>query len=316
MIPVVAAIAVLLFTGKNRERKVFDERVTLRKRDKTPYGTYLAYEGLKRFFPNANFITSKKPPASWDSLKVNEEGQALIIVSQRFYADEDEMKKLIRFAENGNDVFVSAMVYSEDVRTMLHCSTSYFDLNTLYYKPTASDSLTVSLIQPPFPTDDLYSYPGAGFESRFVRTDTSTSTVLGRGTGNSPNFIHLRAGKGNLFFHLAPLAFSNYFLLHRNNNNYYEALFSVLSPGLKKIAWDEYFINKMYDFERNDKRSGWFKALLSYTSLKFALITAILTLLLYTLSEMRRKQRFIPVVARPQNDSLLKKNHNYFARVF
>ncbi len=44
--------------------------------------------------------------------------------------------------------------------------------------------------------------------------------------------------------------------------------------------------------------------LFHFPGLKWGLLTAIFTLLLYVLLEMRRKQRFIPVITRPRNDSL------------
>ncbi len=50
---VVAAVIVLLFTG-NKDQKDFDQRITLRKRDKIPYGTNVAYQSLTYIFPNAS----------------------------------------------------------------------------------------------------------------------------------------------------------------------------------------------------------------------------------------------------------------------
>ena len=118
-----------------------------------------------------------------------------------------------------------------------------------------------------------------------------------------PNFIRLRAGEGNLYLHLAPLAFTNYFLLHKKNIGYYEKLLSVISPDTKTIVWDEYYLNKKFDSERQNKKS-WFTVLSRYPGLKAALLTAIFTLLVYVLLEMRRKQRYIPVINKPRNDSL------------
>jgi hypothetical protein len=127
--------------------------------------------------------------------------------------------------------------------------------------------------------------------------------VLGYDKNNNPNFVQLKAGKGNLFVHLAPLAFSNYFLLHRNNITYVENAFSVLSPRVNKIVWDEYFSSsKRRGGQQKD--SNWLSVFLKYRALKWALLTALLALLLYVLSEMRRKQRVIPVINRPKNDSL------------
>ena len=119
-----------------------------------------------------------------------------------------------------------------------------------------------------------------------------------------PNFIRLQAGKGNLYIHLAPLAFTNYFLLKNENIKYYEKALSVIGPDTRKIIWDEYYLNKKMFNEDSEKKKGWFSVLSRYPALKAALLTAIFTLLLYVLLEMRRKQRYIPVVKKPRNDSM------------
>ena len=105
-----------------------------------------------------------------------------------------------------------------------------------------------------------------------------------------------------MYVHLAPMAFTNYFILHSNNINYYEAALSVIPRNTKTVVWDEYYLNKRRN--SSNKSKGWLEALFSYRSLRWGLLTALFTLLLYALLEMRRKQRYIPVVNRPRNDSL------------
>ena len=55
---------------------------------------------------------------------------------------------------------------------------------------------------------------------------------------------------------------------------------------------------------KDEKKKSWISVLFSYPALKAALLTAIFTLLLYVLLGMRRKQRYIPVLTKPKNDSL------------
>lgn len=302
---VAVAAVLLLMTGNKENQKIFDPRITLRKRDKIPYGAYIAYQNLKHIFPGAEIAYDKMEPGRWDSLSAFKEGQALLIISPRFFAEEYQLKKMLEFAKNGNDVFISAMVMGEDARDFFHCSISYFDFSEVGAgSPVESDSLVVSLQSPPFSRHSRFSYPGHRFDSHFLSVDTLTSTVLGYDHHGNKNFIHLKAGRGNVFVHLAPLAFSNYFLLNRNNLDYYENILSVISPSVKKVIWDEYYINKRYPYPQDDQRKGWFSALLQYPGLKWALLTAMLVLLVYVVLEMRRKQRPIPVMTKPRNDSL------------
>ncbi len=300
-----AAIAALLFTGNNNREKKLDERITLRKKDKIPYGTYVAYNSLEHIFPKAVVYTSNNEPGLWDSLSYNESGQALIAIAGKFNANEDEMKQIIRFIEKGNDVFVSARTISYWAADIMNCSvTSSFSSAYTDEEISAEDSLSIYLNDPPFVKHAKYSYPGKKLDAYFSKIDEKTTEVLGEDDLGRPNFIHLQSGKGNLYIHLAPLAFTNYFLLKNENISYYEKALSVIGPDTRKVVWDEYYLNKKMYNEDDQKKNGWFSVLSRYPALKAALLTAIFALLLYVLLEMRRKQRYIPVVKKPRNDSM------------
>ena len=290
--------------GKANRR--LDERLTLRQQDKIPYGTWVAYKNLKHLFPNADIYTNRREPGYWDSLYIYENRQALIIVTRQFQADETEMNKLIAFAEHGNDVFISAMTISHVAGRILECSTNDYSMPSYFSEELINpeDTLNVSLNTPPFGKELKYSYPGKKYSSVFTKTNDETTNILGTQEGLS-NFIHLRTGKGNFYVHLSPLAFSNYFLLHGDNMGYFENAFSVISPDTKRVVWDEYYLNKRNPYSNNRKqKDSMLNVLFRYPALKAALLTALFTLLLFVLLEMRRKQRYIPVITKPRNDSL------------
>lgn len=306
------ALAILLFTGNNSKERKIDEHISLRKEDKMPYGAYIAHQHLKYIFPQASVMVNKRQPGYWDSLSNYETGQAIIIISPKFYADEFEMKTLLRFLENGNDVFISTRNISSEVEDVLRSRISVINTSALQDGGgnTVNDSLSVHLAGRFFPDTRRFTYKGAKFSAWFYEVDSTTADVLGTGDWTQTNFIHLKSGKGNLFFHLAPLTFSNYFLLQGDNMAYYENVLSVISPDVKKLVWDEYFLEKEYS-SRSDhsygggkQEDGFLTELFKYKELKYALLTAILALLIYVLMEMRRQQRFIPVVAKTRNESL------------
>jgi hypothetical protein len=299
---IAAAIIILFVTGNNENNRKLDGRITLQKGDKIPYGTYVAYNNLKYIFPSAAVYTSQHEPGYWDSLSKFEALQAYIVVTDKFTADKDEMVRLIDFVKNGNDVFISARYFSAAADAIFGCSSSSYDIS-FYPDEEENDTMKLSLSNPPFAGSNKYNYPGKGFYSYFDQIDTATTNVLGYDEKGRPDFIHLRAGSGNFYLHMEPLAFSNYFLLHKKNISYYEKALSVINPDVTKIVWDEYYLNKVQR-DNPQKKKGWLSVLFRYSALKAALLTAIFTLLLYVLLEMRRKQRYIPVVAKPKNDSL------------
>jgi hypothetical protein len=166
----------------------------------------------------------------------------------------------------------------------------------------AEDSLQVSLASPPFTDNQIYQYPGRKFENVFSGTDTLRAAVMGHNERKEINFIQMQTGRGRIYVHLAPLAFSNYFLLHKDNIHYYEQVLSVIPPSVHKIIWNEYYLVKK-SFNK-EKPPSLYRVLFQYPSLKWGLLTALFTLLLFVLLELRRKQRMIPVVQPPKNESL------------
>lgn len=305
---ILSGAIVLFATGKSKAKRKINETITLKKQDKIPYGTYVAFNNLQYLFPDASIYTSREEPGFWDSLSNYDAGQAYIAIADDFTADEDEMRRLLKFASNGNDVFISARTVSYAVTEALHCSV--MDLNDPVFTEEdgvvvmKDDSLKLTLHQPFFQQEERFMYPGRSFSSSFTKINTPYVNELGSGNAGVTNFIHIKTGKGNFYLHLAPLAFSNYFLLHKNNIRYFEKVMSAINGDATKVVWDEYYMNKGERKERDGKKKGWMSVLFRYPEFKAALLTAMLVLLLYVLLEMRRKQRFIPVVTRPRNDSL------------
>jgi hypothetical protein len=300
---IAAAIIILFVTGNNEQKRKLDGRITLQKKDKIPYGTYVAFNSLKDLFPSTAVYTNGHEPGNWDSLSKYETRQAYIVVTDKFNAEKEEMRRLTEFAKKGNDVFISARYLSAAADGIFGCSSSSYDVS-FYPDALANDTMRISLRNPPFTGNNKYKYPGKGFYSYFDKVDTATTDVLGYDEKGRPDFIHLRIGNGNFYLHMEPLAFSNYFLLHKNNIGYYEKVMSVINPAVTKIVWDEYYLNQSLRRDDPQKKKGWLSVLFRYPALKAALLTAIFTLLLYVLLEMRRKQRYIPVLSKPKNDSL------------
>ncbi len=290
------AAALLVFYGL-RDRKRFEEKVTLKRKDKIPYGTEVAYRTLPVLFPGASVSSSKSMPGFWDSLSMDRSRQAYICITPNFDPDEFEMGKIIDFVKAGNDVFVSSFELSYNAEERLIRNSESSSVNYTVKTRFSSDSLSLSLLRPGKKT---WYYPGSGESSYFTRLDTSRALVLGEEEG-VPDFIQLNSGRGHFFLHRAPLAFSNYFLLHKHNMEYYERAMSYLSPGINRIVWDEYFLTRRH---RSEGKQSWFSVLMKYPGLSTAVIIGLLTLLVYALAEMRRKQRFIPEYKKPRNDSM------------
>jgi hypothetical protein len=290
----------LLSSSRGRPRKM-DERISLRQKDKIPYGFYAARQLVPSLFPGTSFYTDKRPPGYWDSLSLTASNQAVVLVASTLNADSRELQDLLEFAKEGNYVFIITKYMSYEANHFFG-----FNIGDIYSEDglqvEADDSLKVKLSTPRFDDTLTYTYPGRRHATFYSSWNKDKAVVLGSNGSGYPNFLQFRAGKGGIFIHTAPLVFSNYFVLHKDNVRYLEKAFSVLPDSIRKIVWSEYYLTK--PGSQPEKPPSILHVLFRYPSFKWAFLTAIMALLLYVAMEMRRKQRVIPVRQTPRNDSL------------
>ena len=299
----VAALGMLLIiimASKGGSVRRMDERITLRKRDKIAYGTAAAYRLLPSLFPRATITADNGYPGTWQGIDPDEANQAVILVADFFNGEEDELDFLGRFVERGNTVFLMARSFSDDASAFFKTSfNSYYD----FASGSQPDSLAVRLEKPVFSVDSIYTYPGRKYEGRLLLFDTATTAILGHSQSGTINFVQFKKGRGKFFVHTSPLAFSNYFVLHKGNNAYFRQAFSVIPASVTAIVWNEYYLEKKEGPPGKDEKN-WLATLFQYPAFKWGFLTALCTLLLYVLLNMRRRQRMIPPYEKPKNDSL------------
>ncbi len=114
--------------------------------------------------------------------------------------------------------------------------------------------------------------------------------------------MFMNAGEGAVYIHTSPLVFSNYFILHKNNIPYFQQAVSVIPASVNKVLWNEYYLTKQNT--PSQREPGWLRVLFQYKAFRWGLITAMATLFVFILLEMRRKQRIIPIIEKSKNDSL------------
>ena len=297
----VVLLALIVIVANRQRPRRMDERITLRERDQIPYGFAAAKRLSTSFFPAARIYTDESVPGYWDHISLNADRQAVFIVAGYFNADDDEIGRLMRFVNNGNYVFIIAQSFSEESQAAFHFSYGQNGMSPYY--GVGDDSLKVRLLPPYFSSDTLYTYPGRKFESWFETIDTTHSTVLGT-NGNKPDFLRLDYGRGSVFLHSAPLAFSNYFILHKNNIRYFEQVMSLVPANIRKVVWNEYYLVKRGPRERPDGEPNWLSVLMKYKEFKWGFGLLLFALLLWVMLNSRRKQRMIPPHPAPKNESL------------
>ena len=296
----VATLYLLFGRRSSVKQKKVSTWITLSKNDKNPYGAYVFYNSLKKFFPNAAMTSNTKIVYSNENIQGDQEGRLYMVVLPFLDISEYELDFLMNFVERGNTVFISTFEAGYELENLINAKTggSY-----IYNFPLGNEGpydMKQTLQSPAFDSTQSFTYPGQVMEGYFVKTDSTIARTLAKGHNGRPNLVQLRRGSGNLFVHLSPMSFSNYFLLYNNNHRYFEQIFSLVPASTNMIIWDEYYQNQ--NPERD--KPNWFSSIMKDPSFRAGILTALLLLLLYTIIEMRRRQRLIPVIKPPVNDSL------------
>jgi hypothetical protein len=272
-------------------RPKLNRRVTLWRKDKIPYGTFVAYESLSYLFPGADITINKESPSN---LHTREGKTAYIVIVPMMEPDASEINALLNYVGQGNHVFLSSFRFGD---SLLHTLGLRQGLRHAEYN--MRDSLRVSIYNPVSSDSLSYVYPGEAYDN-WVRTlDSQYTSILGRDSRGRPNLVRFNyKGGGTLYLQFAPMAFTNFFLLHNNNEAYYDNALSYLPANVQEVIWDDYF--------RYDRKTG-FSALgyiLKNRSLAWAFLLLLLLLLLIYVFDSKRRQRIVPVIAPLRNTSL------------
>jgi hypothetical protein len=269
------------------------KRVTIWHQSKAPYGTYVAYYGLHDLFPNADLTINHESPAR---LLMGEEKKAYIIITPQMDPEGSEVNAILNFVGSGNYVFISSFYFSDSLLHALNITPAY---SHIYSNP--GDSLRLSVYNPVDFDSLSFAYPGYAMDDWARKIDSQYTSILGRDARGRPDFVRFNyKGGGSLYLHFAPLAFSNFFLLHKNNKAYYDNVFSYIPSTVKEVIWDDYF---RYDRSKSGHFSA-FQYIFTSAALRWAFGLLLLLFGLFYIFESKRKQRMVPVLAGLRNNSL------------
>ncbi len=110
------------------------------------------------------------------------------------------------------------------------------------------------------------------------------------------NFIELKVGEGAIYYHLNPIAFTNYYLLQEGKEQYVSEVFSYLNDG--PVYFD--------DYSKSGRRvvSSPMRFILTNAALKWSWYITLGAILLYFIFKAKREQRAIPLVKPLENSTV------------
>lgn len=274
--------------------KRLNQRVTLWRSDKIPYGTYYAYYNLDYLFPNSDIDVNETSPEVLDVTS-----SAYIIISPTVKPSADELQAIFNLAVAGNHIFISGLEIGKNLLDS-------FSLKEKNNFPLRSDSTTLVIYDPEVGDSVKFQYPGFRLESSFGGMDTTITNIVGRDENGDANFVRFTyQGGGSVSIHYAPVGFTNFFLLHKQNKKYYDLAMSVIPDTVSTVIWDDYF-RRHADGKDIGQKSGFSKLSMFMNDevLKWAFWLTIILFAIVYLFESKRKQRIIPPVAALKNASL------------
>jgi len=289
IIILIAGIALFVVAEMTMQNPI-DWRKTFKKEDKIPYGTFVLYDILPDIFPNSEIVENDESFYQYIKTINNEENLNYIIINDIFDIDNLTSDLLIDFAAKGNNIFIAANNFSKNLSDTLHFSTdSWWEYN---YDDTTS---TINLVNPNLRKKDGYLFVNKLYERYFDSFNEDNFTILGLAQNGKANFAKIKIGKGNIFINLQPLAFTNLHLIN-SDREYISNALSYLPNN--NTVWDEYY--KGFKPESQTPM----RYFLSRQALRFAFYLFMATLFLYLIFEFKRKQRYIPIINPPRNDTV------------
>jgi hypothetical protein len=311
IIAITAAILLIVFIGVSRPRQI-DWASSFSSEDRIPYGTYVFYNSLSDIFDKKEVGINTKS-LYYLLHKKNFSNTSLIFIQNDFDPAVKDRKDLLAFAAQGNNVFISTGHIHRGLADVLKISERRAFFRPVMANSKEKDNAAYSetnFTNPALHSDSTYLFK-KNFYAAFYdvsdsilnpQTQTTTEqaseiTVLGTDVANRPTFIRIKYGKGYVFLHNNPYAFTNYYMLKPRGDEYVAKCLSYLPKG--RVILDE---ASKKQHEAVVKTPLVF--ILTSEPLRWAYFVTITFLLLFVLFNVKRRQRIIPIIEPFKNASL------------
>ncbi|WP_029033872.1 DUF4350 domain-containing protein [Salinimicrobium terrae] len=265
--------------------------------DKIPLGTKVLFENLKE--QNLDLREVNVPP--FEFLEDTTVAGTYFFLNNGLGFDQHELKKIFSWVAEGNNAFFIAEDFSQNLLDTLNLK-----METLIPREGISSKPLLNLKDPALKSPQPFLFDKETYQDIFIVPDSLPKDILGitqlqkdsaEITAPKINFLRDTVGKGMVYLHSTPKAFSNYFMLQNENAKYVEKVLAYL-PAEETIYWDHY-----YKTGKTFYTSPLF-IILNSKSLRWAYYFLIIGSVVFIIFEGKRKQRSIPVIRPLRNQTL------------
>lgn len=275
--------------------KKLDWRPSFSKDHSIPYGAEALYKGVEGLFGKEKMIVSDQELATLlknDSIL----NTHLIIIAQEFLPDSLSVTRLMDFIAKGNVAFIAAEFFNQRLEDSLGV---FINNMGLLMENMEGGGIEVTLNHKNFESAPSFQFKPSITQAYFQLADSLNSQITSLGkAGKEANFIRIKKGKGEIFLHGFPSAFTNYYFLKEETRSYLEGCFSYLSSA-ETVIWDEYY--KPLKELGSQSPLG---VLLAYPSFRWAYWLTLTGVGMYILFHGKRRQRAIPILTSPRNEQI------------
>jgi uncharacterized protein DUF4350 len=272
-------------------------RQTFYKEDNLPFGTKVAYKLVQEVY-SENDIQQLKTENDLANYSYDDTASLYICIAKNVYVSKDDAGSILNYVNAGNTYFISAENISDELLDTLGVTLDNIDAYNNDWSAIKNTDLTMDAS---ISKDrSAYGYFFLPFLNSFSKYDSAFTKVLGSNEEGHPDFIVVFYGKGKIFLHCAPGAFSNYFLLQHSNYQYLQDVLALMPPSPQHIYWDDYYCKHNNPASAKNGLS----VLFQYPAMKWAFWLALILLLLYIIFGGKRKQRIVPILSPMKNTTV------------
>jgi hypothetical protein len=320
---VLAILGLFIYIGQS-QKKGLDWKETYKEDSKQPYGSFVIHEILKKYYPNQDFKDLKTPLSI--SLPNPDSTSILgnyIFIGDGFYADTIDIDRLLKFVKAGNKAFIASNALPNYLLEEVFQDSCFDDDEGAFnrFRYDWNDTVRFTFKHPQLLENKAFTYSkvvnGEIFSNDWSYIDTIRGecvegakdlTPLGYADDENINFARLDCGKGSVYIHTNPLAFTNYFMLEADKVRYASKAFSHLQAGI--IYWDtknrtsREVVQRMNGSNARMDKDSPLKYILQQPALRWAWFIFLGLIALYLIFAAKRRQRIIPVLEDKSNTSL------------
>ncbi|MCU0333840.1 MAG: hypothetical protein MUF62_02190 [Chitinophagaceae bacterium] len=301
----------LVLNACNKSNNTAEElvlRKTYSPSDKNPFGGYLAHALIDSTWQNTGTSKNRLAFNKWYDKRAEEDGlgsnEVYVIMAEAVEAYDAEASALRRYMERGNTVLIItdriSEILSETLNLQLKDNLPSLPFLQRLGMSNTGMQLTDSLLPAELRRSYQYFFRPMANSIKLTRPADS-SVVVGLGINESETVWRLQIGAGQLVVAANAAVASNYFLAQAKNYQLLQALMSYFPPDPAQVTVDAFYYKYPY---RQPEDYSVFQALLAIPPLRWAFWLLIALGIIWVLSNLRRQQKMIPILAPNVNSTV------------